>query len=112
MNPDDSEFVTGLLTYLFVTIDTKHPLRKTISRILLTASNDLIKKTLSGNILYLMDSTKNENDCVYRKQYEVIINLQNCFNNFPPGIEAISSITDNVTPYAIDFFTNLVELLG
>ncbi|KRT82581.1 hypothetical protein AMK59_4444, partial [Oryctes borbonicus] len=32
--------------------------------------------------------------------------------NFPPGIESISQVTDYVTPYAIDLFLNLVDILS
>ncbi|KAK9728753.1 Ferric reductase NAD binding domain [Popillia japonica] len=103
-NAVDSEFSTLLLTYLFLTVDTKHPIRKTISRVLLTANNDLVRKTLSENILFLINTDKGNKDFCYQSNHEIIIDLQNCFNNFPLGIESISDITDYVTPYVINLF--------
>ncbi|GJQ88097.1 hypothetical protein Trydic_g13108 [Trypoxylus dichotomus] len=108
----NSEFITSLLTYLFLTIDSKHPIRKTISRILLSANNNLVRKTLSDNILDLIKIGEAEKYCVSRSRYEIITSLQNCFNNFPPGIESISNVTDYVTPYMIDLFLNLVDILS
>ncbi|KAI4458024.1 thada/death receptor interacting protein [Holotrichia oblita] len=112
VNSVDSEFSTSLLTYLFLTVDTKHPIRKTISRVLLSANNDLVRKTLSENILFLINTDKEEKDCSLMNHYEIITDIQNCFNNFPLGIESISDITDYVTPYVIKLFLSLGDKLS
>lgn len=111
MIPQELEFTSSLLTYLFLTVDTKHPIRKTILKVLLTANNELVKKTLSQNIVYLIKVVKEDSNCTFAKQYDIVINVQNCFNNFPLGIESISSIIDYVISYIMDIFLNLVELL-
>ncbi|XP_022900638.1 tRNA (32-2'-O)-methyltransferase regulator THADA [Onthophagus taurus] len=112
LKPADVYLAACLLTYLFLTVDSKHPIRKTISRMLSTQLNvELVKIAMSWNINTLMVACIKDTDSC-QKHNELVLGLQHCFANFPLGIEAISHTIKTVTGFMIDYFSKLVLRLS
>lgn len=98
--PDDGNkhFVAKLMTYVFLTVGVKLPIRKTIVRILVSSQLYLIEIYLVEHLKMFINDMKNKSDTSHLalEPNEVFGYIMSCLDNFAPGLRAVTSVAEEV----------------
>lgn len=101
--------VAKLLTYLYLTINSKFAIRKTITRILSNGDSVVIVDSLTEHLRLLLENAKNNtDDSRTQKQNEVLNSVMLCIENFQPGFKAVASIGSEIFYFIIEVFQELI----
>ncbi|XP_017786652.1 PREDICTED: thyroid adenoma-associated protein homolog [Nicrophorus vespilloides] len=103
---EDYDSVLNIVCYIFLYLDSKHPIKKTAVRILLTMESKHVVNALTVQLICYI-SPGSMNLSILEKLNEenaIIVNLTTCFNNFPPGVEALSCTIDFIYKFAYNTF--------
>lgn len=96
-----------MLGHLFLTINNKYPIKKTIGRLLSNVDESLLPQCLQENVKYIL---KSENELTADEKNEIVLNLQNCYGLFPAGVSAICGELSIVLEFCVEFYIELTQL--
>lgn len=108
---EHKESVVNLLTFIFLTINPKLPIKKTIIRILQSSESAQIEACLAKHLQYFIKAAEKLSEVDISLCNEICNYTISCTENYPPGLRAISSVAPDALKFVTRFLKQLVCFL-
>lgn len=107
---DDQQFVVKLLTYMYLTLNSKLTIQKTLKRLLTNLAAELMETPIVDHLRQSMENAWNVSGDLQMRNKNIVMDIfMTCLENFPPGLNALVSIADSVLTFTSGVLQDLVD---
>lgn len=99
-----------MITYIFLTVNPKLPIRKTIVRVLSGLDSDQIESCIAEHLqCFIKKINAKDGHKVYNELCSCILS---CTENYAPGLRAVSTVAGDLFNFTVNFLKQLVAFLA